>query len=144
MLFAVGTGAFVISPSSLVLAQARPLVRSDGGKNMIVWRNEKAHSEGVALISAGVNKTNPAVLLPLVACVVPVGDKVVVTDGGFFSSTVTVVSGLESGCRGVIANDYLRRADGAREAESPARTKDGRGDLYQMPQKTPDTPAKPK
>jgi hypothetical protein len=41
-------------------------VRSDGGKNVIVWRNEKAHSEGVALISVGVNKTNPAVLLPSV------------------------------------------------------------------------------
>jgi hypothetical protein len=34
-------------------AQQRPLVHPDGGKTVIVWKNEKAHSEGVALISAG-------------------------------------------------------------------------------------------
>jgi hypothetical protein len=87
-------------------AQTRTLV-NPGSSNIVVWKDEKSHSEGVRLIDAGVNKSNPALLLPLVACLVPSGTQAVVTDGGFFSSNVTVTSGKEAGCRGTISNGYL-------------------------------------
>lgn len=107
------TKAFTLSLALLGLcavdaeAQTRTLASPSGAKTIIVWKNEKAHSEGVDLIAAGVNKTNPAILLPLVACVVPAGAQAVKTDGGFFSSSITVTSGKEAGCRGTIANEYL-------------------------------------
>jgi hypothetical protein len=101
-------GTLLLVPADITLAQTRTLVRPDGaGGSIIIWKNEKAHSEGVKLIGAGINKTNPALLMPLLACLVPVGAQAVVTDGGFFSSNVTIVSGNEAGCRGVISNDYL-------------------------------------
>jgi hypothetical protein len=74
------------------------------------------------------------VLVPLVACVPSVSDRIVVTNGGFFSSSVTVVSGKESGCRGIVSNDYLGK-DGAvtpptTDTNTKPRARDARGDVY--------------
>lgn len=124
----LGASLVLIAPAG-AQAQARPLTRPDGTKGaVIIWRSDKAHDEGVKLIGAGVNKSNPAVLLPLVACAPAAGDQVVVTDGGFFSSTVTVISGKQAGCRGVVENEYLKSRE--RAAEPPTRKKDARGDVY--------------
>ena len=91
-------------------AQVRPLVSPGGGTTIIVWKNEKARSEGATLIAAGVNKSNPALLVPLVACVVPVGTQAIKTDGGFLSSDILITSGKAAGCRGNVTNEYLGKA----------------------------------
>ena len=88
-------------------AQARTLVPLGGATVIIVWKNDKARSEGADLLAAGVGKSNPALLVPLVACVVPSGTQAIKTDGGFFTSDILVTSGTHSGCRGNIANEHL-------------------------------------
>lgn len=80
----------------------------DGASNVFVWRDEDAFSEAVRLMDAGVHQRNPSLLMPLLSCIVPVGTKAVVTDGGFFSSTILVTDGRHSGCRGLITNEDLR------------------------------------
>jgi len=90
------------------LAQERQLGRS-GMSNVFVWKDSEAHSEAISLIQAGVNSTNPALIMRLLSCIATPGDKAVVVDGGFFSSTVLVTSGKQAGCRGVIANEDLGR-----------------------------------
>jgi hypothetical protein len=112
LLVAVGAGS--------VAAQARPLVSPQGGSIVIIWRNEQARSEGIALIDAGTAKANPALLYPLAACLAKVGDQVVVTNGGSFSSNVTVTTGKDAGCRGTVANDYF--AQRGQTATSPPKS----------------------
>jgi len=90
------------------LAQEHVLGRADMG-SVFVWKDSDAHSEAIRLIGAGVHDTNPSLVLRLLSCITKSGDKAVVTDGGFFSSTVLVTSGDQAGCRGVIANEDLRR-----------------------------------
>lgn len=97
----VATGA----GSGLAADQVR-LGRS-GMTNVFVWRDSAAHSEAIKLISAGVQNTNPALVMQLLSCVAKQGDHAVVTDGGVFSSTIVVVDGEQSGCRGEVANEDL-------------------------------------
>ena len=85
-------------------AQARTLVSPRGGRIIIVWKSEKARSEGLALIDKGAAKANPALLYPLAACFVRPGDQVVVTAPGLSTSTVRVTTGTGAGCRGLVAN----------------------------------------
>jgi hypothetical protein len=90
------------------LAEESRLGRS-GMSNVFVWKDSDAHSEAIKLIGAGVYNTNPSLVLRLLSCIAKPGDKAVVTDGGFFSSTVLVTTGDQAGCRGVIANEDLGR-----------------------------------
>jgi hypothetical protein len=90
-------------------AQARTLIAPNYSMYVIVWKNGAARSEGRELIKAGVHKTNPRLLLPLIACTALSGSEAVVTDGGAFSSTITVTSGQAAGCRGDIDNDWLKK-----------------------------------
>ncbi|MDO9499018.1 hypothetical protein [Falsiroseomonas sp.] len=104
-----------VLPKSPAAAEARPrqpetLTSPDGG-NLLIWRDSNAQSEGLRLINAGVNRTQPQMIVRLLSCVVASGSQIVVTDGGFFSSTVLVVSGRETGCRGVVANERISRPD---------------------------------
>jgi len=78
-----------------------------GVGNIIIWKNGKAMSEGISLISANVHKSSPQLVVPLVSCIVHAGDKFVPTDGGMFSSDVLIISGDESGCRGTVSNVYF-------------------------------------
>ena len=96
------------SLATTALAQERRLGR-EGMSNVFVWKSSDAHSEAISLIQAGVNETNPALIMRLLSCIAVPGDKAVVTDGGFFSSTVLLTSGDQAGCRGVVANEDLGR-----------------------------------
>ena len=89
-------------------AQARTLVSPAGGRIVVVWKSEKARSEGLALIEKGTAKANPSLLYPLAACIVRPGDQVVVTGPGLVTSTlVRVTTGTEAGCSGLVANANL-------------------------------------
>jgi hypothetical protein len=60
---------------------------------VIVWRNEKAHEEALALIRAGVHKNNPALLVPLIACAPVAGTRAVTTSVGVLTHDIIVVEG---------------------------------------------------
>lgn len=79
------------------------------GGEVVVWRNSAAMREAMQLINANVHRTNPTLLLPHIACMLPAGTEIVVTDGGFFSSEVLVVAGRLSGCRGIVENEWIDR-----------------------------------
>ncbi len=84
-------------------------LRHPSNAPILIWRNSAAQREGLALINANVHQTNPRLLMPHVACIVDSGARIVVTDGGFFSSTVLVVDGRQAGCRGVVENEMIQR-----------------------------------
>ena len=65
--------------------------------------------EGQQMVSAGVHKTNPDLIVPLISCVVDTGTQIIVGDGGFFASDVIVVSGPKAGCRGTVGNERLSK-----------------------------------
>lgn len=101
--------AFVVAGiATSAAAQEQRLGRADMS-NVFVWKDSDAHSEAIRLIQAGVNSSNPSLILRLLSCIAKPGDRAVVTDGGFFSSTILVTSGDQSGCRGVVANEDLSR-----------------------------------
>jgi hypothetical protein len=78
-------------------------------KTVIVWRNEKAHEEALALIRAGVHKSNPALLVPLIACAPVAGTRAVTTSAGMLTHDIIIVEGKDSGCRGNIPVEVLQR-----------------------------------
>lgn len=78
--------------------------------DVFVFKGSPEMNEAARLINAGVHRTQPQMVTRLLACIVPNGDSIVVTDGGFATSTVLVVSGRNTGCRGVVQNeDIVRR-----------------------------------
>ncbi len=85
------------------------LVVPSGG-NALVWHDDAALNEAMGLLDAGVQRTHPELLARLLACRVSSGTAIIVTNGGFFSSTVLVTAGSQAGCRGVIANDFVVRS----------------------------------
>lgn len=84
-------------------------VRTRDLDSVFLWRDTAAMREAMRLYNANVQQTNPGLILRNVACVVPAGTAVVITDGGVFSSEVLVVEGDRSGCRGVVPNEDIER-----------------------------------
>jgi hypothetical protein len=78
-----------------------------GAQHIIVWKSKDAHNEGMQLIQAGVHKSNPAMVTRLVSCIENPGTKVIVTDMGFVTHDIMVISGRDQGCRGNIAAEEL-------------------------------------
>lgn len=60
------------------------------------------------LIQAGVHKSNPELLMPLVSCIAEPGAKVIVTDMGFVTHDIMVISGKNTGCKGNIPAEELQ------------------------------------
>ena len=52
---------------------------------------------------AGVHQSNPALLFPLLACIVAAGTQVIITDAGLVTHDILVTEGESAGCRGNIA-----------------------------------------
>jgi hypothetical protein len=74
------------------------LIGHNGAPNVIVWKNHDSLQQGTEFVSAGVGKKNPALIVGLIACIVPSGTSAIVAG----SSNVLVTSGEFSGCRGVV------------------------------------------
>lgn len=80
-----------------------------GGMDVvIVWRSSSAQSDGLDLIAAGVHRSNPALLMPLVSCIVRTGTRAMTTDAGFVTHDIMVIEGPDSGCRGNIPVEAFR------------------------------------
>jgi hypothetical protein len=89
-------------------AQERTLQGVGGASVVFVWKDKKSHNEGLTLIQAGVHKSNPMLVMRLLACMVPSGTKAVITSAGFATHDVLVTSGEFSGCRGNVAVETTR------------------------------------
>ena len=88
--------AFAALTAQYAHAQERTLIGINGAPNVIVWKNHDSLQQGTDLVSAGVGKMNPALIVGLIACIVPSGTSAIVAG----SSEVLVTSGEFSGCRG--------------------------------------------
>jgi hypothetical protein len=53
-------------------------------------------------------KENPDLLIPFLACLVPEGTRVIVTDAGMLTHDVMVIDGEYAGCRGNIPMESLK------------------------------------
>lgn len=65
------------------------------------------HGSRLKLIVRGVHKTNPEMLLPLIACFVEAGDPVTVIGGRFTYREVVVSSGPRRGCTRMTAMEFV-------------------------------------
>ena len=74
---------------------------------IIVWRSAVAMDEGFALAKSSASTIT---VLPLVSCVAESGAKVVIGETGSFDNhyVVTVTSGPQAGCQGVVPIPNVR------------------------------------
>jgi hypothetical protein len=95
------------APAAAAEGRLQPL---GGAKVVVVWKSADAHSEGLELIRAGVHRTSPALLAPLIACLVEQGTRAVTTDFGFVTHEILVVEGAHGGCRANVPVEALEAA----------------------------------
>ncbi|MCY1704438.1 hypothetical protein [Pannonibacter sp. SL95] len=90
-------------------AAAQQFVLKDftGAGAVWVWKDKAAHDEAMQLINAGVHKTNPMMVMVLVACIVDPGTKIIMKDMGFVTHDIMIVEGPKAGCRGNIPAEAL-------------------------------------
>jgi tetratricopeptide (TPR) repeat protein len=86
-------------------------LKNEAGTAIIIWRDEKALHEGMAMFRAGMNRTNPGLVMPLITCVADIGTPIVVTDRGFMTSEVVVASGPHTGCKGLIVSEEISKEE---------------------------------
>lgn len=79
-----------------------------GASDVKVWRDQNAFREGIQLINAGVQNSNPTLISKLLRCQPDPGDRAVIVDRSGGSATVTVIDGDNAGCRGVVAIEDVR------------------------------------
>ncbi len=84
-------------------------VANPDAEMVFIWRDTAALREASRLINAGVHRTQPQLMMPLIACIVPNNTSVVQVDPGIFSSTVLVTSGQNVGCRGIAETEMFPR-----------------------------------
>jgi hypothetical protein len=84
------------------------LVGLNGNPMVVVWKDKKSNEEAMALHDAGVDKSNPVLLMPLVACTVPSGTRAIITSAGFATHDIMVIEGEHSGCRGNVPMEMFK------------------------------------
>jgi len=94
----------VAAPAS---AQERIMNAIGGRGSVLVWKNLQALQEGTDMISAGVAKRSPELVMPLLSCMVPSGTSAIVTDSSLGTRNVVVTSGERLGCRGTVNVEVL-------------------------------------
>jgi hypothetical protein len=105
MRFALALAACLVVAPAVAQQPPRPPERLQGieGRDVWVWRDADAMAEGRRLIEAGINRTRPDMVVPLVACIVESGTAVIATGRARFGIwNVVVVDGPRAGCRGVV------------------------------------------
>ncbi|RAL98692.1 hypothetical protein [Agrobacterium sp. MS2] len=94
-------------PSAAVAQQAHRLKPLDGMSSIIVWKSSDAQSEANQIINSGLAGQDPSILAPYVACIVPPGTQVIVTDMGIVTHDIMIPVGKNKGCRGNIPAENL-------------------------------------
>jgi hypothetical protein len=113
LLMFISTGAFAVEG---VL---------EGNEIVVVWRDANSFNEGIGLLGAGVHRSNPSLLMPLISCIAPTGTRAIHTSfNGWLSPTqnILVIEGEHSGCRGTVG---LREFKMKEEATSPPKNDNG-------------------
>jgi hypothetical protein len=77
-----------------------------GGNDVFIWKDSAAQSEAYKLVAAKVHETNPPLVMRLMSCIAEDGDNAIITNVGFASHSILVVSGKRAGCRGVVAREW--------------------------------------
>lgn len=93
----------LLASAQIVHGAEGRLIGLGGADIVFVWESKAAHDEGLSLINAGVHQSNPALLMELLACLVPSGTRAITTDMGFATHDIMVIEGESSGCRGNVA-----------------------------------------
>jgi len=109
MLFATATVLLTTALPRMANAVEGRLVGLGSMNQVLVWRDRSAQNEGLRLISAGILDTNPALLLPLLSCIVPTRTRAIVTSAGLATHDILVIEGADSGCRGNIPVEAFSR-----------------------------------
>ncbi|WP_081880490.1 lysozyme inhibitor LprI family protein [Paenirhodobacter enshiensis] len=94
-----------------------------GTDTVVVWKDAESEDRGMAIIDSGANQTNPLLLAPLAACVVPAETAIVIVKlpSLFQSPTfVEVIEGPFSGCFGTIPIEAIQFPDHAGATSSSA------------------------
>lgn len=94
--------AFLAVTSGPAMALSGKVIGINGSDVVFVWKDKQSQTEAMSLIDAGVHKSNPALLMQLLACVVDSGTAAIITDAGFATHDIMVTEGPDSGCRGNI------------------------------------------
>jgi dihydrodipicolinate reductase len=97
-----------VSFSTVAFATEGRLVGLNKATIVIVWRDKASNDEAMALHDAGVDKTNPALLMRLIACIVPSGTRAIITSAGFATHDIMVIEGQHSGCRGNVVMEMFK------------------------------------
>ena len=106
-ILAIAVVVLLAGPSDAADGRLQPV---GSGAVVVVWRNAKAQDEGSALIRAGVNKRDPARLVPFIACIVPPGTRAVTIIARIvFSHDIRVVEGEHAGCVGSVPLEAFKR-----------------------------------
>jgi hypothetical protein len=84
------------------------LVDPDGMSSVILWRGAGGLEEGEKLIAAGVNKTSPETVAPLIACIVPPGSRVFYVRMNRKGAEVCVIDGSDADCYGTVRFSHLQ------------------------------------
>jgi len=102
-------GVTLLVSCAVAFATEGRIVGLNGASMVVIWKDKKSNDEAMELHDAGADKTNPALLIPLVACIVPSGTKAIITTAGFATHDVMVIEGEHSGCRGNIVMEMFKR-----------------------------------
>jgi hypothetical protein len=81
---------------------------------VFVWKDYNALKEGIELLKAGSATKNPGLVAARVACIVPNETHAVTSPNspGFGFETVIILSGEDTGCKGVIEMQDFKREPG--------------------------------
>jgi hypothetical protein len=120
--------AVFMAAAPAALGEAQPpndgkgYVQSRDTDSTAVWKGALIYDDAMTLLGAGVAKSNPSVVAPYAACIVPNGTRAVRVDtprsrSGLMLEEVIIVEGAESGCRGVVTPGFWY------PGEPPARTR---------------------
>jgi len=91
--------------------EARLLERVDGcqGQAGVAGSACGPHRPADLVEGAGVHKSNPALLVPLIACAPVARTRAVTTSAGMLTHDIIIAEGKDSGCRGNIPAEVLKR-----------------------------------
>jgi hypothetical protein len=99
--------ASLVGVSAALAAEPRRL-NGATDKLLPIFTSSDAMMNWYKLQDAGV-KSNDSIRMRLLSCGVPDHTGYIVTNGGFFSSTIMIIEGDDKGCTGVVPNDWIRQ-----------------------------------
>jgi hypothetical protein len=120
ILFGLGGTRKQRAPAATSSSEVTLQNHAGSGLRVPVFKNAQSHTEALKLVTAGVHKTNPPLVMLLIACMVPSGTKAIIIDAGIATHDILVTSGELAGCRGDIAVEDVQMPVTASVSSPPA------------------------